>query len=194
MTYLPKSRKVNIVVQEIESDFLIYDLSINKAYCLNETLASVYNLCDGTKSVYEITSSVSIKLKTTVNEDLVWLALKELKRGKLLEESPQFTDKFAGMNRRQIVKKIGFTALVALPLITSVVAPPAYAAASVPICPMSGECFVAGSPICGGDNCVGDYPVTLFAANSNCGGAPTGIATLMCTPAVGMFAIDVRIN
>lgn len=194
MKFAPKSRKTNIVVQEVESEFLIYDLNINKAFCMNETLALVYQLCDGTRTVTEISNLMSTRLKTIVSEDLVWLALKELEREKLLENEEQFNDKFAGMSRREIVKKVGLSSLIAFPIITSVVAPPAYAAASDPICPMSGECFVAGSPICGGASCAGDYPVTLFAANSNCGGAPTGIATLMCTPAVGMFGVDVRIN
>lgn len=194
MQFSPKSRKTNIVVQEFESDYMIYDLHINKAFCLNETMAAVYKQCDGTKTVAEITDLLSTNLQISVSEDLVFLALKELEREKLLENEEQFRDKFAGMSRREIVKRVGLSSLIAFPIIISVVAPPAVAAQSGPICPMTGECFVANSPICGGDNCAGDYPVTLFAANSNCGGAPTGIATLMCTPAVGMFAIDVRIN
>jgi hypothetical protein len=35
----PKSRQNDLVVQELEGEVLIYDLSINKAYCLNPTSA-----------------------------------------------------------------------------------------------------------------------------------------------------------
>lgn len=35
----PTSRKEAIVVKELEGEVLIYDLRIDKAYCLNETSA-----------------------------------------------------------------------------------------------------------------------------------------------------------
>lgn len=190
----PRSRQQNLVVQELDKELLIYDLSNNKAYSMNETSAIVYQLSNGERTVAEISNLMSKQLNTTVSEDLVWLALLELEKENLLENHQQIENKFAGIPRREAVKRVGLASLVAFPIISSVVAPPAYAANSGPICPMTGECFVAGSPICGGANCAGDYPVTLFPANSNCGGAPTGIATLMCTPAVGMFGVDVLIN
>lgn len=40
MTNHPISRKANIVLQEFENEILIYDLSINKAFCLNRTSES----------------------------------------------------------------------------------------------------------------------------------------------------------
>lgn len=194
MKFAPKSRRTDIVVQETETEIMLFDLNINKAFCLNQTSALVYQLSDGTRTIAQISDTMSKELNILVSEDLVWLALSELEKENLLEKHQELQDKFAGIPRREVIKKVGLTSLVAFPIISSVVAPPAYAAASTPICPMTGECFVAGAPICGGAICVGNYPVTLFAANTNCGGAPTGIATLMCTPAVGMFATDILIN
>jgi hypothetical protein len=43
----PISRQNNIVTQEVESELLIYDLVENKAFCLNETSAFVWQNCDG---------------------------------------------------------------------------------------------------------------------------------------------------
>ncbi|NJM54458.1 MAG: PqqD family peptide modification chaperone [Blastocatellia bacterium] len=63
----PVSRQANIVVQDLESEVSIYDLSINKALCLNETSALVFQLCDGTNSVAEISNLMSVKLKTLVS-------------------------------------------------------------------------------------------------------------------------------
>jgi hypothetical protein len=37
----PKNRKNDIVIQELKDEILIYDLTTNKAYCLNETSAAV---------------------------------------------------------------------------------------------------------------------------------------------------------
>jgi hypothetical protein len=193
MEFAPICRKTDIVVQEIESEFLIYDLKINKAYCLNETSAMVYQLCDGKRTVAEISDLMSSRLNALVSEDFVYLALRELERENLLEDNQQFEDKFAGMNRREIVKKVGLTSMIALPLISSVIAPPAASAQSGPICPMSGECYPAGTPICGGDACVGMYPVTTYTAGSNCT-ALIGGATLNCVVAVGMFGVDIKIT
>jgi hypothetical protein len=75
----PTSRQSDIVVQELKGEILIYDLKINKAFCLNETSALVYGLCDGNNSVKDISNQLSKKLKQPVTEDLVWLALDQMK-------------------------------------------------------------------------------------------------------------------
>jgi hypothetical protein len=127
---IPLSRKHDIVIQEIDGEVLIYDLSKNRAYCLNQTSSMVWNACDGTKSVTEISQSLSKQLKQNVSEDIVWLALDQLKKDNLLTESDKFVTPFDGMNRREIVKRIGFASMVALPLISSVIAPTALRAQS----------------------------------------------------------------
>ncbi|HZH35571.1 MAG TPA: hypothetical protein VEX64_12070 [Pyrinomonadaceae bacterium] len=38
---IPKARENDLVVQELKDEVLIYDLKINKAYCLNETSAAI---------------------------------------------------------------------------------------------------------------------------------------------------------
>ncbi len=130
MTNYPESRKANIVVQDLENEVLIYDLSINKAFYLNQTAALVYQLCDGKNSVAEISDLMSKKLKTLVSEDLVWLALDGLKKDNLLENADEVPNHFAGLSRREVVKKVGLMSMVMLPLISSVVAPTAVNAAS----------------------------------------------------------------
>ena len=45
--FVPISRKANILTQEIGNEILIYDLSINKAFSLNETLVLIWQSCDG---------------------------------------------------------------------------------------------------------------------------------------------------
>lgn len=126
----PVTRKSNIIVQEFESELLVYDLSINKAFCLNRTSALVYKLCDGTRSVADISDVLGKQLQTLVSEELVWLALDGLKKDNLLENSEQFDVDFHGLNRRQVIKKVGFVSMVMLPVISSVVAPSAAMAQS----------------------------------------------------------------
>ena len=135
----PKTRNENIVIQEMNKEILIYDLKDNKAFCLNETSAMIYQLCDGTKTSADISNLMSQKLKTLVNEDLVRLALNELERDGLLE-SDEFEVYFAGFSRREMVRKAGLASMVALPLVLSIIAPHAVQSAST--------CLGLGIPFC----------------------------------------------
>lgn len=137
MTNYPNSRKANIVVQEFENEVLIYDLNINKALCLNQTSALVYQLSDGTRTVSEISELMSKKLKTLVSEDLVWLSIDGLKKDNLLENADEVPLHFAGLSRREVIKKIGLGSIIALPVIASVIAPSSVLAQS---------CILAGNP------------------------------------------------
>jgi hypothetical protein len=127
----PIGRKDNLVVQNMDGEILIYDLNINKAFCLNETSALIWQECDGSKSVAQISESISRKLNSPLNEDFVWLALDQLKEEKLIANSEEIAPNFNGMSRREVIKKVGLASVVALPLVSGLVAPPAVAASSV---------------------------------------------------------------
>lgn len=136
-------------MQEFENEVLIYDLNINKAFCLNQTSALVYQLADGTKTVSEISELMSKRLKTLVSEDLVWLALDGLKKDNLLENADEVFKHFTGLTRREVVKRVGLASMVMLPLITSVVAPKAAMAQSSGGLPcVVGQCFPNGASFC----------------------------------------------
>jgi hypothetical protein len=127
----PLSRKENIVVQELEGEILVYDLSENRAVCLNETSALIWQACDGNKTPAEISNFISKKLNTPANEDLVWLALDQLKKENLIENASDLPNHFAGMSRREAIKKVGLSSLIALPVIMAVTSPVAAATGSV---------------------------------------------------------------
>lgn len=137
MTNKPNCRKANIVVQDLETEVLIYDLTINKAFCLNQTSALVYQLSDGTRTVSEISELMSKKLKTLVSEDLVWLSIDGLKKENLLENADEVPLHFEGLPRREVIRKIGLGSIIALPVIASVIAPSSVLAQS---------CILAGNP------------------------------------------------
>ncbi|HRH46794.1 MAG TPA: PqqD family peptide modification chaperone [Pyrinomonadaceae bacterium] len=94
MTNQPNSRKANIVVQDLENEVLIYDLNINKAFCLNQTAGLVYQFCDGRRTFAEISDLMSKELKTLVSKDFVWLALDGLKKDGLLENADELANHF----------------------------------------------------------------------------------------------------
>lgn len=118
----PESRINDIVLQDLNNKVLIYDLGNNKAYLLNETSAMIWRECNGNQTIVEISNKLSRKVKTPVSVEIVWLAISQFNTDKLLANDDLATP-FDGLSRREIVKKIGFASMVALPVIFSVVAP-----------------------------------------------------------------------
>src|SRR5689334_6296378 len=127
------ARRQGLVVQELPDEVLMYDLKRHKAHCLNRTAAFVWNHCDGQTTVAEITKLMEAEWHTPVSEDAVWLALDKLSKADLLEERISLPPEKAGISRRNAVRRLSFGALLAAPVVMSLVSPPAAAAASVPV-------------------------------------------------------------
>jgi hypothetical protein len=152
----PRARHTGLVVQEMPDEVLVYDLDTNKAHCLNQSAAFVWNSCNGSNSVGDIVREFETSGKGKVSEDFVWLAIDQLSENGLLDGSvPQ---RFSGQSRRQVLKTIGLASMVALPVIASLVAPQKALGGASCVCvsdpdcaPLSGSC---GSTTCavGGAN------------------------------------------
>jgi len=127
----PRSRKENIVVQEVDGEVLVYDLENHKAVCLNHTSAIVWQACDGKRTVAEINDLLGKQLQTKTNEDIVWLALDQLSKEKLIDPPHGLSSKYENVSRRDMMRKIAVGSAIALPIVTGLVAPPAYAQVSV---------------------------------------------------------------
>lgn len=119
---LPKARTENLLEQNFKDETLIYDLTINKAFNLNETSTIVYKACGQNKTFDEL------RRKHKFTDDFIYLALDELKRSNLL--AGVYDSPFASTNRRDVIKKIGLASMMVLPIITGLVAPKAINAAS----------------------------------------------------------------
>lgn len=160
--FTPKSRKENLVIQELEGEVLIYDLEKNKAFCLNETSALVWQSCDGNRTIADITDTVGKQLNSQVNEDIVWLALDQLSKENLVEKQTKLENKFKGLSRREVIKKVGLGTMIALPIVTSLVAPLAVHANSA--------CIAGGTCACSSDVGAGNIcPTTATpCADTNC--------------------------
>ena len=174
----PVGRKADIVIQEFDNEILIYDLTIHKAFSLNETSAIVWQACDGNKTVSEISRQISSRLNSPVTEDFVWLALDGLKKENLIENSREVPTPFEGLSRRAVIRKVGFASMIALPVISSLIAPTAAHAQSGlgaigAACTLDANCV---SDCCAGGTC------------SAAGAIPRGsacTATCQCTQFVG---------
>jgi hypothetical protein len=159
---LPKGRDRELVIQELEDEVLIFDLNTNKAYSLNDTSSAIWSLCDGHSSVSDIARKLSAKLNRPVAEEFVWLALDQFKKDDLLSNGKEIEIDFNGLSRREVIRKIGFTSMIALPVIGSLVAPTAAMAASGAVgCGTVGQgCSGSGVGTC----CMG----TAYCMGSTC--------------------------
>jgi len=81
----PLARRENLVIQEASEETLIYDLSLDKAHCLNQTAAAVWKVCDGENTISDIAKTLKNDFGTNVPEDLIWLAIDQLSKENLLE-------------------------------------------------------------------------------------------------------------
>jgi hypothetical protein len=133
-----------LIIEELDDEVLVYDLKRDRASCLNRTAALVWRNCDGRSSVKRIARRLEADLQATVSEELVWLALKQLSRHDLLEGETVLPPHHLSLSRRALMRRAGAAAMVAIPLITSLIAPtPALAGTCLPTgspCSTSAEC------------------------------------------------------
>ena len=129
-TSRPVARKIDLVTREMPDEVLVYDLKTHQAHCLNQTAALVWKYCDGKNSVTDIAELVALETNTSVDEAAVWLALERLGKANLLEERVLPPIGSPRLSRRETVKRLGLGFALAVPVVMSVVAPAAAAAAS----------------------------------------------------------------
>ncbi|HSP63586.1 MAG TPA: PqqD family peptide modification chaperone [Pyrinomonadaceae bacterium] len=139
MKHFPKARKDHVIIREFGDEVLLYDRSRDKALCLNRTAALVWKHCDGRTSIEQITNrlgkEISREFETPIDERLVWYAIRQLKREHLLEDPVEIrrgvpASMKGHLNRRQVIRTLGLTTIVALPLVSSIIAPKAAQAAT----------------------------------------------------------------
>lgn len=126
-----QARREGLVTRELENETLVYDLTRNRAHCLNETAALVWKNCDGHTTLPQMTEFLGKELDVSVDERLVLFALDKLGKAHLLEERITLPPEGGRMSRREAVRRLGMgAALAALPVVMSIVAPTAVSAAT----------------------------------------------------------------
>lgn len=143
----PVARSKGLVIQELPDEVLVYDLDRDRAHCLNETAAFVWQRCDGRNTTAQIARTLGQKFDCAVDENVVWLALDQLGRNQLLDRQPTPPSASTGMNRRAMVRALGIAAVVAVPVVTSIVAP---TPAQANTCSPTGSACSVGAECCSG--------------------------------------------
>jgi hypothetical protein len=146
---LPRARRSELVTRVVAGELLIYDRNSNEAHCLNSTAALVWANCDGQTTIAEIARLLEAEMKTPVADEIVWFALTQLEKSSLLQEPWAWPRKVNQTSRRVLMKRLGIAAAVSVPLVSSIIAPTAAAAASC--LPVSAPC--AANSQCCSNNC-----------------------------------------
>jgi hypothetical protein len=167
---LPEARNQNIVISELEKELLVYDLAADKAYCLNETSAVIFNAC-GRNQTFD-----DLKRQYEFSDDLIHLALNELKKQDLIESD--YVSPFIGINRREVIRQVGLGTMIALPVISSLIAPLAADAQILANLALGQTCTSSAQCSSAAPNCANRNPSTGVRCCS---------ATFACQADAGQF-------
>ena len=142
----PVARRTGLVVRRLKDEVLIYDIEVHQAHCLNLSIATIWEQCDGSRTVKDLSVLLSPdeNISEYQREQIVWIVLDRLGKADLLDKPVPKPETVLGMSRRQLMKTAGIAALIALPMVSTIIAPTAAQAwtclASGQGCSISAQC------------------------------------------------------
>jgi hypothetical protein len=151
---LPRALHDGVLATDVGDEIVVYHSKDHRGHCLNRPAAVIWRHLDGRTSMAEMVERLEQELTAPADEDMVWLALKELDRAHLLE-GPLELPAERRVSRRSMLQRMGAAAgagAILLPAISTVVAPPAHAQTSAVGCSPPDTCASFTCP--GGCACV----------------------------------------
>lgn len=142
---LPLARKDDLTVTEFDDEVLVFDLRAKKAHALNAAAALLWKGCDGATSVESLANTLRATVGDSFDEDVVWSALSQLQRAKLLD--PELAPAAPTVTRRTILRRAAAAgvAVALLPVVSALQAPTVAEAQS---CIASGQLCIPTVPCC----------------------------------------------
>lgn len=121
----------SLILEQLPNELMIYDREQNKAFCLNQTAAFVWNRADGKTNVVEMAKELGQQSGKPVkeNQEVVWFAMEMLAKDGLLDSSTVLPLAIPELTRRKMIQRLGVGA-IALPVVTALFVSPAKAHAS----------------------------------------------------------------
>ena len=157
MSTLPRVRP-GLLRHRLDEQSLVYDPRDDKVHLLDPTTACVLDLLEeGGWSIERMKTEVARRMNIEVNDDILTLSFDELRKADLIDAGEPAIAPVTDMARREMLRKIGFVgaAALAVPIITTLTATPAYAACTGRL-PQGSGCAVGTqccSGVCGGGRC-----------------------------------------
>ena len=149
---IPSARSNGLVVQRLEDEVLVYDTERHAAHCLNHNAALIWEHCDGNRTATQLSDILQAAngnptITGKEKEELVWVALDQLDKSNLLVAPISRPESTNGMSRRQLMKAAGIAALIAVPVVSTIIAP---SAAQAVTCLATGQGCTVSSQCCSG--------------------------------------------
>src|SRR5438067_123324 len=121
----PEARRERLVIEEVGEELVVYDVQRHRVHQLNRAAALVWRSCDGRKTVADLTRLLKKELDPAANEAIVWKALDQLSRARLLRQPVSLPSSVANLTRRQALRMFGRAAVLAvlMPVVTSMAVP-----------------------------------------------------------------------
>jgi Coenzyme PQQ synthesis protein D (PqqD) len=150
-----KPKRVEALTRQFCDELLVYDDRRHKAHCLNKAAAMVWLECNGNVTIQEIAAKLQGAFETD-SDTIVQLAVMRLRKAGLIETSDAVLAGGELLNRRVVLKRLRAVAIVAIPIVTSMLVPtPARAASCLPLLASctsnaqccSGHCGVSGASL-----------------------------------------------
>jgi hypothetical protein len=116
--------------ERVADELLAVKPATLEAHALNQSAAAVFDLCDGKASKSEMAAEIERRTSLPADEEIVELALAELvDAGLIVVEDPEAP---STISRRSLVRRLSLSAaaVMMLPVVETILLPPAAAQAS----------------------------------------------------------------
>lgn len=177
----PLARTRDLITQNLEDELLIYDCRINKALSLNKVSKFVWENCDGSNDLSALAEKIGRSLSHPITEEAIWMAIDQLKKEDLMESVGEESTRFDGISRRELIRKVGLTSAVALPMICAIIAPSAAHAQSIGLLANGTSC--SANSECSSNKCQGVCCSSISNPGANAPGYFFGAASCRTTDA-----------
>ncbi|GIL15144.1 MAG: hypothetical protein BroJett039_03170 [Chloroflexota bacterium] len=118
----PRARRQELAIHAMDGELLLYDHALNQAHVLNAAAAFVWRASDGNRSVDDIAQAMTREFGMPADAQVVWYALEQLNKKRLLETTLETPLPLQGLSRRQFLKRATAAAIL-LAAIASIAAP-----------------------------------------------------------------------
>jgi hypothetical protein len=143
-------KQKKLIARTIDDELLLFDKKTSTAHCLNGIAGEMWMACKRQSSAADVTDFLRSRWPE-MEEEVVGASLSRMAAAGLLEET--IDEENISTARRELIRKLGFTAAVVLPIVvTSVLIPPAASAASCGH--LLSPCGGSNPPCCSGFHCL----------------------------------------
>lgn len=149
-----KPKRIDAMKRKLQDELLVYDPATHRGYCLNRTASLLWLACDGEATVSEIATRLTGGTESEIDEATVLFGMRKLDEAGLFADAGTLCEKIQPRTRREILRRLGSVAVIALPAVASILVPvPASASSCFPLlhlCTSNAQCCSGRCGLSGG--------------------------------------------